>query len=236
MQTQEEIGAIVPRDTQDEIAARIFSLTERGENLEIRDIHTAETAGSIIVECDAVLKVIDEKVGPVVRQTDLAHRAAKKLEHALSDPVRAIRGRCADGLAEWHRRQEVERKKVEAELQVLAKRQHEDTAMSAAVAVALTDGQEAGGRILDEFGDAPPVQIEKPKIAGISLGTAWRGEVVNAAAFIKGLHDGSVPLSAFDKDGCSNLVDRQAKAAEGRINYPGVRVWEEGTVRRTGRT
>ena len=172
---------------------------------------------------------------PICEDLNRKHKAATSLRAFFDAPMATLEKRLNEMIGNFFMARERERKKQIALLQVDLDKEYKREVRVVAATVALQQGTQAAEEVKDEMGDAPPVVLEETKVEGVSLGTEWRAEIVDAVAFVKGLASGKVPMAMFDAEACGKRVDKEAIDLEGRIDYPGIRVWEAPKVRREGR-
>lgn len=211
------------------IMMRAHGLTTVGSQQE------ADEAGLIVGDIGPVRKFIHKVCDPICDELDKKHKAATGLRKFFDAPMASLEEKFKNLIGDFVMARERERKKQEALLQVSLDKEHKREVRVVAATVAIQSGTGAAEEIRDEMGDAPPVVMEKTKVAGVNVGTVWHGEVVDAVAFVKGLASGKVPMSMFDAEASSAKVNKQAINLEGKIDYPGIRVWEGPKVGRSGR-
>lgn len=84
-----------------------------------------------------------------------------------------------------------------------------------------------------QAGSARLLVVPEPeRITGISFTKVWKAEVVDLAELVKAAaqHPHLLPLLTVDQKKLNEVV----KALGSALNIPGVKVWEESSVRRTG--
>ena len=227
---------LLPQETIKELTQRVQSVMSRVQGLSaIENQEDADRAGLIVDDIGPVRKFIKKVCDPVCDELDKKHKAATGLRKFFDAPMASLESRLKDMIGDFWMARERERKKQEALLQVQKDKEHKKEVRVVAATVALQSGTGAAEEIKDEMADAPPVILEKTVIAGVNLGTTWRAEIMDSAAFVKGLASGKIPMSMLDATACSKKVDKQADALEGKIDYPGVRVWDEPKVGRSGK-
>jgi len=213
----------------EDIMSRAHGLTAVGSQQE------ADEAGLIVGDIGPVRKFIKSVCDPICDELDKKHKAATGLRRFFDAPMASLEAKFKNMIGEFVMARERERRKQEALLQVQIDKEHKKEVRVVTATVAIQSGTGAAQEIRDEMADAPPVVMEKTRVTGVNVRTMWHGEVVDAVAFIKGLASGKIPMSMFDTEASSAKVNRQADSLDGKIDYPGIRVWEGPKVGRSGR-
>ncbi len=80
----------------------------------------------------------------------------------------------------------------------------------------------------------PPVMqsAEAPKVEGTAAVENWQWEGTDLGALVQGIIQHTVPLEAVTWNG--PVITKAAKQMKKALGWPGVRVWDAGTFRRTG--
>lgn len=80
----------------------------------------------------------------------------------------------------------------------------------------------------------PPVMqsAEAPKVEGTAAVENWQWEGTDLGALVQGIIQHTVPLEAVTWNG--PVITKAAKQMKQALGWPGVRVWDAGTFRRTG--
>jgi len=224
-------------ETIKKLTEKVQSIMSRAQGLTtINGQQEADEAGLIVEEIGPVRKFIGSVCDPICDELNKKHKAATGLRKFFDAPMASLEVKFKNMIGEFVMMRERERKKQEALLQVQVDKEHKKEVRVVSATVGLMSGTQAAEEIRDEMADAAPVVMEKTRVAGVSVGTVWRGEVVDAVAFVKGLASGKIPISMFDVEASSAKVNKQAAALDGKIDYPGIRVWEGPKVGRSGRS
>lgn len=227
---------LLPHEIIKDLTEKVQSIMARAQGLTtVGSQQEADEAGLIVEAIGPVRKFIKKVCDPICDDLDKKHKAATGLRKFFDAPMASLEAKFKEMIGDFAMAYERERKKQEALLQVQVDKEHKKEVRVIAATVAIQSGTGAAEEIRDEMGDAPPVVMEKIKVAGVSVGTIWHGEVVDPVAFVKGLAGGKIPISMFDAEASSARVNKQADSLDGKIDYPGVRVWEGPKVGRSGR-
>mgnify|MGYP001619360337 FL=1 len=228
--------ALLPHKIIQELTKKVESIMTRAQGLAaVENQEPAAQAGILVQDIGPIRKFIKEVCGPVCDDLDKKHKAATGLRKFFDAPMASLELKFQTMISDFFMERERERKKQEAILQVQRDKEHKKEVRVIAGTVAIQSGMQAAAEIREEMGDAPPVILEKIHVAGMNLGTVWHAEVIDSVAFVKGLASGKIPISMFDAEASSNKVDKQAADLDGKIDYPGVRIWEGAKIRRNRR-
>ena len=227
---------LLPDDIIKALTIKVAGIMVRAQGMTaVESQEMADQAGILVGNIGPVRAFIKKVCDPICEDLDKKHKAATGLRKFFDAPMASLELRLKTMIGDFFMACERERIKQAAFLQVVIDKEHKKEVRVVAGTVALQSGTGAAQEIRDEMADAPPVILEKTEVAGVSLGTVWHAEILDPAAFVKGLASGKVPMSMFDADASSKKVDKEAAALEGRIDYPGVRVWEAAKVGRSGK-
>lgn len=150
------------------------------------------------------------------RINDFFRAPAQKLQNA--------EGKIKRALMAFSQEQERIRREAQAKAEAETRREQERLAKLAAKAEAA--GKLEKAELLEQRAAtvvAPIVQMEQPKVAGLSTREAWHAECTDLMALVKAIAEGKAPLSlviANDK-----LIGQQARALKHDFTVPGIRVW-----------
>ena len=227
---------LLPHEVIKELTKQVEGIMTKAQGLTaVENQETADQAGALVVDIGPVRKFIKKVCDPVCDELDKKHKAATGLRRFFDAPMASLELKMTTMIGDFFMARERERVKQAALLQVQKDKEHKKEVRVVAATVALQSGTQAAAEIKKDMGDAPPVILEKVQVAGMSLGTIWRAEVVDSVAFVKGLASGKVPMAMFDAEASSAKVNKEAADLEGKIDYPGVRIWEGAKIGRSRR-
>ena len=227
---------LLPHEVIKDLTEKVKGIMDRSHGLvAVESQEVADQAGTLVGDIGPVRTFIKKVCDPVCEDLDKKHKAATGLRKFFDAPMASLELRLKTMIGDFFMVCERERIKQAALLQVVIDKEHKKEVRVVTGTVALQSGTGAAQEIREEMADAPPVILEELQVAGVSLGTIWHAEILDPVAFVKGLASGKVPMSMFDADASSKKVDKEAAALEGRIDYPGVRVWEAAKVGRSGK-
>ncbi len=204
----EQAGALVVRTGEDyEIAA-----------MYLRDLKTVR---------DRVKTFFD----PIVSAAPRAHQKATEARRTVADPLAAaekvIKRKMGDYIDEQERvRRETQRKAEEA-----LRRQEEDRRLREAEKLQAEGRIEKAMAALDEPILVPEVVIERetPKAAGVGAREAWKGEIVNLAAFLGWVIESPVDRLQYVTVN-AGAVNRLAGAVREAEKIPGLKTIRENVI------
>jgi len=75
---------------------------------------------------------------------------------------------------------------------------------------------------------APPLPVQTPRASGVATKRKWQAEVTDKMRFVKAVAAGEAPLSLLEVD--EGSLNRMAQAADGQLNYKGVRCYEKDSL------
>ena len=227
---------LLPHKTIKDLTEKVEGIMARAQGLaSVGSQEEADRAGLIVKDIGPVRRFVKKVCDPICDDLNRRHKAATGLRAFFDAPMATLEKRLNEMIGNFFMARERERKKQIALLQVDLDKEHKREVRVVATTVAFQRGTQAAEEIKDKLGDAPPVVLEKLRVEGVKVGTVWRAEIMDAAAFVKGLASGKIPMAMFDAEACGKRVDKEAEALEGKIDYPGVRVWEEAKVGRSRR-
>lgn len=133
------------------------------------------------------------------------------------------------GMLSYQNEQERIRRAEQARLDEIARKERERLEKRAQAAEA--KGQTEKAEALHEQAETVPVPVvahAAPRVDGISTRETWSAEVTDMRALLQGVLDGKVPDVAVIAD--MKVLNAQARALKGAMNYPGVKAVSEKVV------
>ncbi len=231
----------------------------KASELVISDQPTYEEAGAFLTEViKPTLKKIAESCGPVVKAAHAAHKAAttqkNELEAPLKEAERLVKTKIGDYedeqerlAAEEARRLREEEARLERERQqreAAARReaqQREVAALRKAEELEAAGKNEEAAAALEvatapapepepepERLPAPPPRPAPRAVQGVSSRKVWKTEVTDPMALIRAVAAGQAPANLVTID--TGKLDQLARAMDGAIDYPGVRVYQDRII------
>lgn len=187
-------------------------LTE-AKALLVEDEDDYQYAAELLRQEKAVHRFVEDFYKPTKDALNTAKAELMKNIKAHTGPLSEAEGIIKKKMGVWHEKQEKirreERKKIEAEL----RKQEEERRLNEAI-------ETGDDSILEEPVIVPVPKFEDTaKAEGISYRDLWHGEVVNPAL---------VPREYLMPD--EKKIDRMAKATEGKVAIPGVKIWKEQII------
>jgi hypothetical protein len=173
-----------------------------------------EAAGRILAETKTFRKEWDVATKDVRQATKAAHAAACKLYTDIDGPLKVVEAAIIPMLDLYQRREEIARKKREAEMTKQAKAE----AKAAGVPV------------------PPGFSMTAPKLTapdGLTRRVTWSAQVVDKMALVKAVAAGKVPLAYLDVN--QRVLDMQASALKSEMAIPGVKAVEQASYSASAR-
>lgn len=222
----------VPAKEAEALKSKLPSIVEAAQKFAVKSDEDVARARAFEDGIDEFLGKVHELWDEKVELAFRLHRSLTASRKEMAEPAekakRLVHSKAEDYGREQLRlaREEQARKEREAREQA----EREQLAM-AEQAEAAGDRVEAE-KILEREPFVPPPPVEKPKLAGFSAATTKKGEIVDAFALCRAIADNVVPLSvikAFDQA----LIDKEARKLGEKLNWPGVRVYDHDSLRRS---
>lgn len=177
--------------------------------------------GELLKAVKGLRAQIAETFQPIISKAHQAHKEAivqlARAERPLIDAEAVLKTR----LVEYSRREQEERRKEEARLREILRKEEEDRQLAEAVALE-AEGRASEAEVVISEPTIPPVVIlpkMTPKIAGISERGVWKFRIVNAAA---------IPREYLIPD--EHRIGRFVRALRGEARIPGIEVYEETQI------
>jgi hypothetical protein len=180
-------------------------------NIEV-DTHY-EAAAQMLLQAKALLKFIEGTFEPTKKKMNEAKNELMRTIKSFTDPLDSAELIIKKKMGEYHARRERERYEEQRRLQEEARKKEEELLLMRAIHT----GDES---LLDQPVEVPTVVIEETKVQGISYREIVKYEIVDPM---------KVPFPEYW------LIDelkigKVARATNGTVVIPGVRVWKEKVV------
>jgi len=217
---KDSTGLIIP-DTR-EIDSKALSTLEEARSFSIANDSSYKKAGEFLLGIGDLEKAIDSSFDPIIEAQHAAWKLAlaKKAEHyvPLKEAEKVIKGKMTDYqvLAE-KRLKEEEAKRREA-----ARQAEEEDRLVRANALIEEGKPDEALLILGEPVEAPLIishEVTAPKINGIVTRTVWKWKIVD---------EKKLPREYLIPD--EARIGKMVRAAEGKIEIPGVEVYQEREI------
>jgi len=189
---------------------------------EVGIIQTKEQADEAVElrnKLKALKSEIEASYKPIIEQAYRAHKEAiAKMNEHLKPVEEAIR--CLDkSLADFQKRQEEEARRKALEEYEKKKREEEERKLSLAETLAKVGLQEEADRML-ETDTHVVVEVEKPKVEGISFLEIWKFEITDESL---------LPREYLMPD--EKKIGQVVRATKGTLSIPGVKIYKEKIAR-----
>lgn len=186
-----------------------------------------ENAGSLSTQISARMKVIEtERVEMKKPALDLG----RKIDALFSRPLEALKsGKAAvDKLLTDYRQEQARKAREEqARLDAIVRKEEERLRKLAEVRAVKAEAKgdtEKADAIRESVPSIPVpiVQVEPPKLAGMSFRTDWKADVTDFQRLVVAVAEGKVPLDALLPN--DKVIGQAARALKKNLNWPGVTV------------
>lgn len=211
--------------TARQLAIEAAEHLRHAESLEIRTVTEYETAGQLIPPLGKLRRELMNERLSQTRPIDAQKSAIMEAYREAEAPMIAAENLVKKAMLAWRRREEEraaeERRRAEAE----AERERQRLERLADKAEAR--GDVAKAEQFEQRADAvvaTAAVADVPKVDGTAIRKSWHFEVVDAAA---------IPRNYLVPD--EKAIARVVTALKDRTEIPGIRVWCEESIGRTGR-
>ena len=219
------------------IAARVMKLAQE---LVVKDEASYTKGCDLAKACTTAINAVEKpaktsKMAKVQEQKENAHSLHKfftGLISSLVDPYKDARKIIDGKTTKWHR-EEVERRRVEAEKKRLAEekaRAEEKLRLAVNIeSIGTADAKRAAEAILEEPIYVEPVAVEAPHVEGSTHVPRWTFEVTDVMALIKAVAAGTENASLLAVN--TTMLGQMARSQKNAAKVTGVRFYDAGTVR-----
>lgn len=211
------------------IQPEVGKLTTFAQALVIRSTEGYQHAATYLKTIKSMLGKIEEARTRVTKPLLEAQREVNAQAKDASAPLVAAEAQIKRAMVTYNDEQERARREAQRKADEEARQRQEKLQAQAAKAVAAGKVEKAAE--LEERAAtvvAPVIQVEVPKVTGISTRETWHAECVDLKALVKAVAEGRAPLSlvmANDK-----VLGAQARSLKADFVCDGVRVWSDKNI------
>lgn len=215
--TEETQVAVV----QPELTEKTHALVATAQGFVIDGPTANESAADFLKDCKRMEREVKDKVGPIVTKAHEAHKAAKKLENSLMEPIKEGRRIVGLKMGTYQREVEADRKMLEEQERARIAKEQEDEQVEFAQNLHEQGRYEEAEAVIA----APPMPVEvdlpddTAKVKGTISRTTWHSEVIDARL---------VPRGYLIPD--EKAIGAIVRARKGKIEIPGVKTWSTTNV------
>ncbi len=157
------------------LAASAMAVVERAKGIAVDDYKQYEAAGDLLRDIRSSTKLVEDRVGPLVKIAHSAHKAAKSIENAFVKPLNALSEVLKLKMRALIMREEIRGKDPLAEVELDGEK------LAEAYALAELGKQEEAEALLAEAGVFCPDDLPEglPKLEGVSIRTVWGWKCVD---------------------------------------------------------
>ena len=150
------------------------------------------------------------------------HKAACDRIKAYTDPIKTGIQMVRGSIAEYDARMERQRQEDQRKLDEAARKRDEEIRLAEAEKLAKIGNTAAADKVLETPGAFTAPQIERPKIAGVSMRTIWEAKVTDKREFLKFIGElpGYEHFVSIDLREIANF----GKKTDGNIALPGIEI------------
>jgi len=221
-----------------EVEALASTLLATSQQMHIATVTDYEHAGDLLKQIKGRAKAIEEQRVELTKPINQALRKINDLFGRPLDLLKKAEAALKSSMLAYQQAQERKRREEELRLQELARKEE---ARLRKLAEAKAVKAEAKGETdkAEEIRESvqsipvPTVQVETPKVAGISTRTIYRAEVFDLMALLNAVVAGVVPTEAILPN--DKYLSQTARALKDAMKWPGVRVLSEDVLAAGGR-
>lgn len=224
--------------TPQAVAQEVNTFPAEAVSIRVTDPETLLRSAKYVELASALKKKIQSVFGPIKAKAWAAHKEVVATENAQLKQVNAIIAHNENEARAYHRTIKAEADRIEAE-QRKAREEEERIARESAIDDALTDGDMETAEAIDAGVVpvyVPPAYTPAPPSAaafsgtGINVVECWTYEITGMMVFIKAVAAGTIPIAAVQE--VPQVLNSSAKSFKTALNWPGVRVFDKGSVRK----
>jgi len=183
-------------------------------------------AGEKLKAIKGLMQKVNATFDPIISKAYAAHKEAEAQKKNHEGPLIEAEGIYKRGMLGFQQEQERIRREEQARVDELARKERERLEARAAAAEAKGKAEKAEElRNQAATVPAPVVQIETPKVSGVSTREVHKAVVTDLKDLLQGVIDGKVPEGAVLAN--EPFLNAQARLQKSSLNYPGVKVVTE---------
>lgn len=207
-----------------DITTRALTIPEAAKGILVVDTESFEAAGNILKTIKSLRQEIDNTFDPIIKKAHEAHKEAIDQKKRADAPLVQAESIIKPRLASYH----AEKLRIAAEAQRKAQEEIDRKAQEEKLQQALLAEKNGNTAKADAILNSPiisekaEVDINIPKVSGISFRGTWKAEVVDEQAFFKAVFEGKIPISAISIN--TTFLNSQARLQKEKLNYPGIKV------------
>lgn len=232
------------QETQ-EVASEALALPDQARAIKVEDAESFTRANEFFISCHQLEKKIDKTFEPVCKATNDAHKAATKAKADAKAPVTLAKSIVKKEMEDYNSIQEDIRRERERQAQEAERVKAETRQVERAAAL-----EQQGHAALAEQVLAAPIQVPqvslptvKEELAGSNFIPVWKYKVIDPKALLQAAVDGKIAFKVEDADeekttGAVKIsieVGKLLGATKEMFALPGVKAWQEQTLRAAGR-
>ena len=232
-------------EVANQAADEALALPDQARALKVEDSESLAKANELFLACHKLEKKIAATFAPIKKATNDAHKSATKAEADALKPVTEAKGIIRREMESYNEIQSEIRRERERIAQEEERKKAETRQVERAAAL-----EQQGHAALAEQVLAAPIQVPqvslptvKEELSGSNFIPAWKYKVIDAKALLQAAVDGKIAYSVKDADEEKTTGAVQVSIEVGKLlgatkelfELPGVRAWQEQTLRPAGR-
>ncbi len=211
-----------------EVDTKALTIIEEANLVSVTNTESYTLASNIWESLGGIMKKVGKHHDTLISLAHQTHKEALSKKADIYDPLKKARKHVKYIMEQYDFEQEEIRKKEEARLREIARKEEEERQLAEALEAEQNGEKEEAEAILEAPVYTPPVVVQKttPKLRGGPVyRTIWKFEVVDRMALIRAVANGQAPARALKADNV--FLGEQARSLKNTMNFPGVRAYSE---------
>lgn len=225
---------VVQKDEVEKVRGEVAPVLEAAKAVVVQDEESFCRAMELGQECSARSKRVEDLFRPARESTHKAWKTVTELIASFVGPLDTAKKLCVSKANRWRQEEQTRRQREADELRRREQQRIDEERLAAAIEMEKAGMQAQAEEVINKPDPAPiidPVRIETPK--GTSYRENWQAEVTDLRALVIAVATGNIDADVLMPN--QSVLLKRAKALKSAMQYPGVRVWDEGAVAFRGR-
>lgn len=208
---------------ENEIVKQITTLKQEEQNIAVKDFSTCEIAGDFLKSLKPLRAEIDNTFDPIISKAHQAHKEAVAQKKKYIEPIDALEKSIKDKIRQYQIEQEkirkAEEERIRKELELKAKKEKEEAALKAIDENKIEEAEKIIEKPIEQPKYSEYQQLKQKTTTTVTVDN-WKYEILDPQ---------QVPREYCCPD--DKMISMIVKANKGKVNIPGVRVYNEPIVR-----
>jgi hypothetical protein len=235
---ENEVEVLTPEQVQ-EAEKRVEQVCVVARSVEVKSREDLESANRMFLAIADREKKVGEFLDPHIQRAFQAHRALTEEKRKLMAPLAAAKEFLRKAMNRYVMEEEEKRKKEEMAAREIAQREEEDRKLRLAEMAEKKGMDRLAEQIIQQPVDVPLSAVALPTVKSelekMTVTDVWKFEVYDFPQFVAAVADpaSAIPLTVLDYKPA--VIKTFVNTLKDTMKWPGVKVWKERSVRRTGR-